>query len=308
MPETTYERDLSAFTNGIDCAFFAQQIEADSGIAPSVVRLPVVTVVADVGKVRTTFTDALTAGEETTFDGLIAAHDPAAMPSLPSEQVYHQEQHTLANGADVTITHLADMGTDPSRRVNIWKREPNLGSNLALACTPLDESHSSTEANLNDGNQTSFAYNNSGRGPAGKGFRLDAGTAITATHVRWFDYTTNAYGASEYKIQGSDDNSTWTDLAHVTGNIPHFPPGSAGHLVPLGGAHTYRYWRYLCVVGRNSSYFIVNELELYNVVGEDPWVPAEADVVVKSVSASQTLICNTSGAEKTFLVTIMVPR
>lgn len=311
MPETTYTRNVSVVTAGyVNVIALRNAIDADGAITPTVVGLPLVTVESDVVKVKVTLSDAMTAGEETAFDALLVAHDPTAVIQTWIDSQYPvQEEHTLAAGAEVAITHSADVDPKPHRRVDVWKQQLQLDTNLASSLTHVDVAWSTTEVNLNDGSQNSFCFNNSQTNPAGKYFELDAGAGndVTATHARWFDYPNGAYGPAHYKIQGSNDGTNWDDLADISSAIPHRPAGSDGHVVDLGGSQTYRYWRWHCVTGKNAAYVIINELELYFVTGTAPWVPATEDVVIKSDSATQTTVCNKSGQANTFLITVMIP-
>lgn len=79
---TVYTKSLAAdFSGNLRSDQFHEEVEAELGIVPNILS---VTVTADV--VNITFDTALSAGEETTLDGLISAHTPDNSPDIIAEQ------------------------------------------------------------------------------------------------------------------------------------------------------------------------------------------------------------------------------
>jgi len=205
------------------------------------------------------------------------------------------------------IGHALDprFHAEPSRVIESWVSRNKTGDNLAKLAGTMPVSWSSIENRINDGNRLNYAYNNRSRGSAGKWFGVDAGVGelITATHAEWRDSNWAAYRPRVVKIQGSNDNVTWDDLYEET-NPAHVRPADGGHFVSLNGQHTYRYFRWLCVTGNNSSYVFLNEFELYNWDGSLEWVRAHPEI--SSCGPRALRVKNTLGYRATFFISMWI--
>lgn len=215
--------------------------------------------------------------------------------------------YNVAIGASQTLNHSPD--PDFKRVTQALKAVTPLGTNLALAMTSYDPNNYSTfDNNVNDGNLLNFWYNNSSVGSAGKWIGLDNGSPITVTHAKWYDYSaTSIYQPTQYRIEGSNNGSTWTTLVDIS-SPPYLPSTTSdGHLVDLGGSQTYRYFRWYCVTGNNPTYVIIAELELYNVTDPDIWTcDSSGCFKVEYLNETQTRITNDSGSEQDVLVNILL--
>jgi hypothetical protein len=126
--------------------------------------------------------------------------------------------------------------------------------NVALAKTVAASSTYNTTLaakNLNDGKTTTRW--SSKDGSSGQWVRVDLGQRYTITRVRlhW-----DAGYASNYKIQTSNDGSTWSDVyTTTTGN------GDADDIVGLNALA--RYVRVLCIARAGNWTYSLKEIEIY---------------------------------------------
>lgn len=94
-----------------------------------------------------------------------------------------------------------------------------------------------------DGNDSTFGFSNT-TASAGSWFSCDLTTTHTITQWRVSQRTDSPnYQATNITLQLSNDNSTWEDVATLTGQT------TDSGIVPLSTARTARYWRILATAG-----------------------------------------------------------
>lgn len=107
-----------------------------------------------------------------------------------------------------------------------------------------------------DGNTSTFCDDNS-TGTGYTGIDLGSSNAQRIAYIRFIarsGYTARMNGG---KFQGSNDNSTWTDLYTVPSD-----PGASWQLVTVSNTTVWRYLRYL---GPNSGHCNAGEIEFYGM-------------------------------------------
>lgn len=120
---------------------------------------------------------------------------------------------------------------------------------------------STTEANMIDGNLTNLTYNNSNAGTVNKELpAIDLGSPqdISQIVLYWWN---NTYTASNFKLQGSNDGTNWTDIVsnqNSTGVV-----GTSNNPQTFDVNVNFQYVRVFCVQGNNASWCVISELEVY---------------------------------------------
>lgn len=148
----------------------------------------------------------------------------------------------------------------------------------------IDPTNVSTgDANLFNANYTDLCYNNSSQGTTNKPLpAVDLGSSkeINVVSLWWWNAT---YTAINYKIQGSNNGTTWIDLAtNLSSNV-------AGRQ-DLGVNAQVRYVRMFCVTGRNTSWVVLSEVEIYSTSSQvDQLINPNDDLVVVSVNANNRI-------------------
>jgi hypothetical protein len=93
--------------------------------------------------------------------------------------------------------------------------------------------------------------------------RVDLGTsrAVTAVQISW-----EAANARDYKIQGSNNDSTWTDLSTQTG-----VGGSVARNETIAVSGSYRYIRVYCTLRNNNFGYSIYEMNVWGPLTGAPW-------------------------------------
>lgn len=227
---------------------------------------------------------------------------------------------TLANGAEVTVTHPSAATHEVV--VSVWESIPGLNVNFAptnmtgaSAPSPYvasDDGNYSPAWNLFDGGDVS-EYNVYGQGfPASPRWaKLDLGSGNTRSLHAYSlktHYTNGAF--SEWKIQGSNDGSTWTDLDHQTGQ-GSWTVDVARTFTLSSDSAAYRYFRLYGIDGPSNAN--MTELKLFYLA--DPSVEpctvgqysSSQQFGVRRASATTTTVKNLSGSEKTVYINVVTP-
>lgn len=147
----------------------------------------------------------------------------------------------------------------PKNFINCFVEHEELGSKLTPIGT-FDADNVSSGGNfMIDGNYNSYVYNNTSPGNSNKALpALDLGSSIYVSKIRIKFYNADSYTWSNYKVQGSNDGVTWTDIITGLDSI-----GKAGQFEILPIKATYRYIRLYCVQSLNTTWCLFSELESY---------------------------------------------
>lgn len=154
---------------------------------------------------------------------------------------------------------------------------------------------STIDARLINGNYTDYTYNNSSQGTVNKelpAINLGASYDINTVAVTW--YSNSIYTASNYKIQGSNDSSTWTDLAVNLNST-----GQHGQTVEIGVTGSWQYIRVFCVQGNHATWILVSELEAFIDSGEIEEVYIASDDMYKIEKGANGSVEITNNASTT---------
>lgn len=179
---------------------------------------------------------------------------PLLVPPSPTSTLQNVETRTIANGATETFAVTI------SQFIKGTVLVPNIGSQLTAVGTVDPDGVSTNDANLINGVLDDLCYNISSPGSANKslpGADFGAGADPGICRVWW--WTNDAYTASNYKIQGSTNGTTWTDIA--TGLNSTGLAGQSVDITITGGP--WRYLRVFCVTGNNATYCVISELEAF---------------------------------------------
>lgn len=171
----------------------------------------------------------------------------------------------LSQSLTVTSGNTLTTGIAYDRFLNAWVSVPNTGGVLTPTGVIDPTNISTNEAALIDGNLTNLHYHNSSTGSANKELAaIDLGSSlpVSGVNVHWWN---NTYTASDYKIQGSNDGTTWTDLS--TGNNSTGMVGTAANPQVLAITGSWRYLRVFCVTGNNATWCVISELQALGVAG-----------------------------------------
>jgi len=141
--------------------------------------------------------------------------------------------------------------------------------NLALSQPVTASSATQPATNAVDGNDGSFWYTTTGNSNGGW-VQVDLGSSappINQAQVRWYN-ATGTYNCSTFEIQGSNtDGSGYTTV--YTGNTVADPQESTYNFTPS----VFQYWRFLCTTANNASFYVVNEVRLFEALATYPTTP-----------------------------------
>lgn len=166
----------------------------------------------------------------------------------------------------------------PKNFISCFVEHEEPGPKLTPVGTFDADNVSSTDARMIDGDYNSYVYNNRSRGNSNKALpALDLGTSTYVSRIRIRFYNADTYAWSDYKVQGSNDGSTWTDIITGLDSL-----GKVGQFETLSIKETYRYIRLYCVQSLNSRWCLFSELEAYgqgNIYIRDLKKDTEIEVV-----------------------------
>lgn len=232
---------------------------------------------------------------------------------------------TLANGAEVTITHPAV--TDEEIIIGIIERIPPAASVYAIPAVPTINGSgeygawaggaSGTYQGQNAFERTAATWLGD-RNPDPQWIAVDLGgvKSIDRFKIRKTNQNDN-YNPGKFKIQYSDTGLTgpWTDAVDQTGSaISYTDDWYEATFTPVEA----RYWRLYITEGINGSHadgYGCGEFELYTQAQDDPTYEqaradtyiSNADYGVRRVDATTTKVRNQSGSEKTIYVNVITP-
>lgn len=136
--------------------------------------------------------------------------------------------------------------------------------------------------NLADGDYGNLCYNDDSTLTANKEMpAIDLGSSLAVSQISIWWWNT-AYNSSNFKIQGSNNGTSWTDV--VTGQSS---VGVIGRQ-DIAVSGTFRYWRVFCVVGVNPVYIVLSEMEAFDV-------PAGVDRYINNADGIISIYANDSG-------------
>lgn len=113
----------------------------------------------------------------------------------------------------------------------------------------------SSVANMANGVYTDYGYVSNA---VGRWIQLQLPLAKAAKGMRWYVNSDN-YAFTGFTVSGSNDGSTFTDIATLTGTA-----SSGWHEFAFDAAVEYLYYRFTCTT-YSGSYFYCNEIELKTV-------------------------------------------
>lgn len=133
---------------------------------------------------------------------------------------------------------------------------PKAPQQLTITGTIDPDNVSTGDNNLINGNFTDLCYNNRSAGSSNKALpAIDLGveTQVDLVSIWWWNAT---YTASNFKVQGSADGTTWQDLATNQS-------ASVDGRQDIAVDAQVRYLRVFCVTGRNTSWVVLSEMQAY---------------------------------------------
>lgn len=199
-----------------------------------------------------------------------SATDTSLSFAVADENAYQQEDAT--NGTDF-------LGS----RVRLHATFTGTGStNLALNTNATASSSTNPPSNAVDGNDSNFWYTAANNANGGW-IELDLGNSappFNRAEIRWYN-ATGTYNCSTFEIQGT--NTSGSNYATVfTGNTVSDPQDSTYNFSP----NAYQYWRFLCTVANNTTYYVVNEIRLFEALALYPTTPYYVTTGVNRLSTS----------------------
>ena len=196
---------------------------------------------------------------------------------------------TVVIPANSTVTLV---NTTRDNGVNIYYTEPGAVSILPIAGTTDVGNISSDDANLINGNYTDLCYNNTSQISANKetvGI-VYTGDQSLINGVRITFWNVSSYGSTNFKLQGSSDNITWTDIvtnlnSNNAVNIPSVGPrlDVTSPLLTL-----YSSFRLFVITPNNTQFFAIAEMELLSATG----IPTNVNILQDGSNITQIINAN----------------
>ena len=197
----------------------------------------------------------------------------------------------ITNGNSATLINV------PMRAIT-WLAAiiPNPGSEIAAVWTVDPTNVSTLDANLINGNLTDLCYNNVSTWSANKPLPwIDLGSSMAIGQIDLYRWSAT-YLSNDFNIQGSDDSTTWVDVATNLSSTAVWLQE-----IPVSG--TYRYWRLFNVSGTNPTYVVLSEMKAFTV-----WVGSTTISVTNSPDVSlvkswtDSIITNNLGQDLDFII------
>jgi hypothetical protein len=192
------------------------------------------------------YTDVLNAVTD-----LTGGSTPGGSISISSKTI------TITDGSSVTDTDI-----DWNKFINATYQFTNIGTEVPLSGTIDPDNVSSDDANLIDNNLNNLCYNDNSIGSANKGsvgIDTDGVGGVPTVEIVRVWWWSNSFIATNFKIQGSNNGTTWTDILTNLDSI-----GKQGTFTEhnLGGTN-FRYYRVFTVTGLNTSFVVLSEMKAY---------------------------------------------
>lgn len=156
---------------------------------------------------------------------------------------------------------------------------------------------SKNESKLINNITTDLVYNKKSIGTTNKempAIDLGSSQALGKIVIYWWQAT---YVATNFKIQGSDDLSNWTDVA--TGL-----DGTGQNIQEIILSGTFRYWRLFCVQGLNPHWICLSEIRAYAPPTQTEFLPInQVSYISMSHQGSSITLHNSADVDVTVEVT-----
>jgi len=313
---TSYTKSLTLdFIGNLNIIQLQDEINLDSTIAPNCIT---VTNNADVVKII--FDSALSGGEQTTLNNLIAAHTPSnyVIPLETSVTILAGDTHNISHTSDPSYIRKVTIHEDNNSTFDDTKfiidsayssdytisDEVNSelsdigftlvgagyseGSSISHNGTASASSTTQPASNAIDQNTGTFWYNSSSEPPVGAWWKLDFGsvTGIYSTEVIWYS---TSYYATDVSIEYSNDDQNWTLALRDQSCVYTSSGNSTGQykFADFSNPIFARYFRFTCNASVSSSYFIFREVYLYEASANG--FPTGADSTISNIKANRQI-------------------
>lgn len=219
------------------------------------------------------------------------------LTSFDKEQgEYVQEAPVIVSGGSYTLT-----GVTSNQITGMSIVVPNPWPELVPVGTVDPTNVSTNDANLINGNLTDLCYNNSSNGSANKPLPgIDLGSPQAVARIDLYRWSAT-YLSNNFSIQGSNDGTTWTDVATNLQSTQVW-------LQELPVSGTYRYWRLFNISGTNATFVVLSEMKAFAVwVGSTTFsAQNNPDVVIEDDPSGNTIIRNNLSQDLTFIINYLV--
>lgn len=147
---------------------------------------------------------------------------------------------------------------------------------------------------LSDNNPYNLVYNNRRPGSTNQNLPaidIQSPQPVSTIRVNWYS---SLYGATDFRIEASNNLGNWTTIVdNLSMSGAGLTIGDYPQDIPVSG--TYRYWRFFCKTGVNSTWVALSELEAFSA--------STGDIVEQSSSgnldfSSSTLDLTESGGSQ----------
>jgi hypothetical protein len=185
---------------------------------------------------------------------------------VSKEEYLEGETLDSINELIITVPGKTVLSTsvDYSKVTNIWIATQIKPIELVPIGTIDVDKVSSLSKQLIDDNFNSLCYNNKVRSTTNLNFvGIDLGSSKLVNYIYLYWYSSNFMG--DFKVQSSNDGITWADVTStITGE---WQGNNKEPQVVILNNITTRYLRLVVLNGLNSTYFVINEMKLYQ---DDP--------------------------------------
>lgn len=175
-------------------------------------------------------------------------YDPTASGLSATDVQAALDEIVAGGGGGGGGTDLLAIATEPGQ---MFVAVGTLGDDLLIGGTATDDRHSGsdTAAHLIDTDLSDY-WSTVSTGSAPWYASVDTGSEQAGKSFSLMQYDASNYQATEVKVRGSHDGSSWTDIAgtHV------FPAASAAlQVFPFDSVETYRHWQLVVMAGGSGT-------------------------------------------------------
>lgn len=143
------------------------------------------------------------------------------------------------------------------------------GSQITSVGTIDPTNTASNDWRIRDGNNFNLVYNNHEPGTSNQpmpGIDLGSSKAVDTIRINWYS---SYYTASNFRIEGSNNGSSWTTVASGLSQTSSVGTGIGNYPEDYSVSGTYRYWRMFVVTGTHSTWIAISEFEAFTAGSGD---------------------------------------